>query len=338
MREAFADILRCPACRTDGTLSLSAAEADEREVRRGELSCERCGHVVEVRDGIVDCLHDPPEFVRREAAGLLRFVEEMRAQGWDRARVLNLPMEHSGYWFTQAALMNQVLHTVNFQRGDRVLDIGSNTCWASAMFAERHLEAVALDISEHEMQGLRTAQWWMDDKGLFMERVLGVMYDLPFAGGSFEFIWANEVLHHNDPDNLRRTCEEAFRVLRPGGQLVVCNEPLRTLRDPKLDPGRDVAHYEGHEHAFVRRTYTRAAERAGFDVDVRGPWYRGVFQVEEFRLSNRMSVRQLYATATAMAMRRSPALVRAYLAALSYVFGGVSLHMVCTKPGRLPGR
>ena len=42
-------------------------------------------------DGIVDLLHDPPEFVAREAAGLDRFAEHDAADGWDRERILALP-------------------------------------------------------------------------------------------------------------------------------------------------------------------------------------------------------------------------------------------------------
>ena len=35
--------------------------------------------------------------VTREAAGLQRFADHMRASGWDRERVLSLPNDPSGY-------------------------------------------------------------------------------------------------------------------------------------------------------------------------------------------------------------------------------------------------
>ena len=121
-------------------------------------------------------------------------------------------------------------------------------------------------------------------------------------------------------------------MLRPGGQLVVCNEPLRSLRTPKLRPGHEVAEFEGNEHAYMRFTYVRAARAAGFDVDVRGPFYNGLFNPKAISLSERMTDRQIvWAAAGAMARRR-PWLMRASLTSRAYLRGGTGLHMVCTRP------
>jgi len=179
MRAEFAERLRCPACRAQRPFSLDATASDGREVRTGTLTCRACGHRAQICDGIVDLMHDPPEFVRREADGLGRFAQLMRDDGWEREHVMELPYRQDGYWFCQAQLMEQTLDTVDFERRETMLDVGSNTCWASAMFARNGLEATALDIAEHEMQGLRTAEWQFEDKDVFFERVLGVMFDLP---------------------------------------------------------------------------------------------------------------------------------------------------------------
>src|SRR4051794_22696233 len=298
MRADFADRLRCPRCRSPRPFALSEEASDAREVRSGALTCGACGHVAEIRDGIVDCLYDPPDFVVKEAAGLGRFADFMRGDGWTKADVVALPDRHDGYWYAQAVLMAQVLETTDLRPGETILDLGSNTCWASAAFARHGLQPTALDIAEHEMQGLRTADWQFEAKGVFFERVLGLMFDLPFADASFDHVWACEVLHHSHRANLARSYEEAYRVLCPGGTLIVANEPLRTLKTPKLNPGAEVAAFEGHEHAYIRRTYTSLARAAGFDVDVRGPRYHGVFQDARYGVHDDMSVLELYATAT----------------------------------------
>ena len=43
MKPDFASALRCPACRRDSTLVLTAASEDGVEAREGSLRCSACG-------------------------------------------------------------------------------------------------------------------------------------------------------------------------------------------------------------------------------------------------------------------------------------------------------
>lgn len=332
MRASFVKTLRCPACRQQSSFSLEADTVDDDEVRSGRLTCERCAHVREIVDGIVDALHKPPAFVVREAEGLARFAQRMRDHGWTKEDIVALPVSEDGYWFNQDVLLDQTLKTVPMKPGESILDLGSNTCWATAAFAQEGLNATALDIAAHEMQGLRTAEWQFEAKGVFFERVLGVMFDLPFADASFDYVWANETLHHNHRRNLAATFQEAFRVLRPGGMLIVCNEPLRTLRTPMLRPGHAVAEFEGHEHAYMRNSYTGLARRAGFRVDVRGPWYHGMYNPQGIRITDEMTPGQFARSMVAAVVRRAGPIKKLGLAVRAYATGGTALHMICTKP------
>src|SRR5256885_2620469 len=145
MRESLLDRLRCPRCRAERSFSLDARERSPGEVRSGSLTCASCGFVASIARGVVDLMPDPPEFVRREAAGLERFADTMRADGWDRERVLRLPDDPLEYWQGQKAAMEHLLSCVEFPPGASVLDVGSNTCWASNAFASRGLDVIALD-------------------------------------------------------------------------------------------------------------------------------------------------------------------------------------------------
>lgn len=332
MRAEFAGDLRCPHCKRERTLDLYVDVQDSHEVREGTLRCSNCSGVCPVREGIAEMMVNPPEFVKREAAGLDRFADLMRADGWDREVILKLPEHGSGYWYSQAVLMQQVLATVDLAEGETILDVGSNTCWASAKFAERGLRPVALDINANELQGLATGDWWLEDKGLYMDRVLGMMFDMPLSSESMDWAWCCEVLHHNHYRNLRKTMRELHRVLKPGGTLIVANETLRSLGKLRIRPGKDVAEFEGHEHAFMRATYVRAARSAGFDVEIRGPWFHTLFTSDPICLDPSMRTREGFQKARDHAIRRDPRARRAFLAWKAYVQGDTSLHMLATKP------
>lgn len=165
MRDGLLGRLRCPRCHAECSLELQGARREMGEIRAARLRCRVCGEDRVVERGIVDLLPpDVPDFVAAEAAGLDRFVDTMRAQGWTREDVLELPHRQEGYRHAQATAMEQTLanERLGLRGGDQLLDVGANTCWASAMFAQRGLDVTALDINANEFQGLASADWWFE--------------------------------------------------------------------------------------------------------------------------------------------------------------------------------
>jgi SAM-dependent methyltransferase len=306
-------------------------------VREGSLRCTACTTEFVVRRGVPELLHDPPQHILMEAAGLERFAEHMRAGGWGREMVRRLPDLEHGYWYVQSRSMHQLLTTIPFEAGESVLDIGSNTCWAANHLAERGLRAIALDIATTELQGLYTAEYFIDDGHVFFERVLGSMDAIPLASSSVDYVYCCEVLHHNDAAGLRRTFAEIFRVLRPGGRLLMVNETLKTLSDPSGMHLEGVEQYQGYEHAHWALRYRWEAARAGFFTEVAEPHYRAFFGDADLSLAP--DIRPIGAASRRLgfALRRSGLARRAYLAWLNHVRGGVSLNMVATKPSRYVG-
>ena len=338
MNGSFTGQLRCPACRSDHTLELRADASDDREVREGSLRCRSCGTEFALHRGVPELLYDPPRHILVEAAGLERFAEQMRREGWDREMVRRLPDLEHGYWYVQARSMHQLLTTVPFLPGQSILDVGSNTCWAANHFAERGLRAIAMDIATVELQGLYTADWFIDDGHVFFERVLGSMDAIPLASSSVDYVYCCQVLHHNDPAGLRRTFGEIFRVLRPGGRLLIVNETLRTLRDPHGVHDEGVEQYEGYEHAHWARRYRWEARRAGFLTEVTEPHYRPFFGDAQLPRAPDASILASLGRRVGFALRRFTLVRRLYLAWLNQVWGGVSLNMIATKPRRYVGR
>lgn len=273
-----------------------------------------------------------------EASGLERFAEHMREEGWDRDMVRRLPNLDHGYWYVQARSMHQLLTTVPFRAGESIVDVGSNTCWAANHFAERGLRAIALDISTTELQGLYTAEYFIDNGHVFFERVLGSMDAMPLATGSVDYVYCCEVLHHNDVASLRRTFAESFRVLRPGGRLLMVNETLRTLRDRRGIHTDGVEEYEGYEHAHWALRYRWEAMRAGFLTEVTEPHYHSFFGDAPPPLDEDVKGVEALAQGLVRKLRASTLARRVYLSWLNNVCGGVSMNMIATKPQRYVGR
>ena len=62
MRHELMEILVCPVCKGELTLTVEQAEGDAQgreEIVRGELYCTACGHTYRIEDGIPNLL--PPE-------------------------------------------------------------------------------------------------------------------------------------------------------------------------------------------------------------------------------------------------------------------------------------
>lgn len=337
MKAELVEQLRCPVCRSDHTLRLCVEETDEREIREGLLRCRACASELPVHRGVPELLYQPPEHIRVEVAGLERFAEQMRAEGWDRERVRRLPHLESGYWYVQWRSLFQLLQGAGFRPDETIVDVGSNTCWAANRFARDGLRSIALDIATTELQGLYTADYFIDSGDVFFERVLGSMEAMPLASASVDYVFCCEVLHHNDPAGLRRTFAEAFRVLRPGGRLLIVNETLRTLRDPHGVHVEHVAQFEGYEHAYWAWRYRWEAIRCGFYTEVMEPHYLPFFGDQAPARPPQGGPAATLRHRTAVALQRRALARRAYLAWLNHVRGGVSINMIATKPYRFVG-
>ncbi len=136
---------------------------------------------------------------------------------------------HYGYWDEQTtshhqALVNknQVLYDVaGISATDHVLDAGCGIGGSSIWMAKQHgnqMTAITISKQQTEYAAQHAKRQGVADKTDFQ---VSDFCATPFEDESFDVIWGLESVCHalNKDDFLK----EAFRLLRPGGRIVVCD-------------------------------------------------------------------------------------------------------------------
>ena len=153
------------------------------------------------------------------------------------------------------------------QPGETVLDLGSGAgidCFLAARATGPTGQVIGVDMTPAMIDRARANA----RQGPYtnVEFRLGEIEHLPVADASVDLIVSNCVVNLS-PDK-PQAFREAFRVLRPGGRLMVSDLVLTRALDPELQ--RSVDLYVGCiAGAAVRADYLRMIERAGFgEVEV----------------------------------------------------------------------
>ena len=109
-------------------------------------------------------------------------------------------------------------------RHKKLLDVGCETGYITMQLAQKGARVTAIDLIEEPINQLRQL---LKDQPLKINLRVADATKLPFAGNSFDIILATEVIEHIT--RLEKFVTGAFRVLKPGGKLLVTfpNENLR---------------------------------------------------------------------------------------------------------------
>ncbi|MEM1368652.1 MAG: bifunctional 2-polyprenyl-6-hydroxyphenol methylase/3-demethylubiquinol 3-O-methyltransferase UbiG [Cyanobacteria bacterium P01_H01_bin.15] len=101
---------------------------------------------------------------------------------------------------------------VDAWQGRRVLDVGCGGGYTCEFLAHRGAQVTGLDLST---PCLAMANHHAAQQKLSIDYRQGVGEALPFADGSFDVVICVDVLEH--VADVKQTCQEIFRVLRPAG-------------------------------------------------------------------------------------------------------------------------
>ncbi len=145
-------------------------------------------------------------------------------------RILSLNREH--------ALREETIRLAQIDPGATVLDVGcgTGTLTLRAKTAAGSTGRVCGVDAAPEMiaQARKKAQ----KAGTQVEFQVGVIEALEFADGTFDRVLSSLMIHHLPPDLPRRALVEVYRVLKPGGQLLIVDFDASVPRS-----GTDALHH-----------------------------------------------------------------------------------------------
>jgi len=146
------------------------------------------------------------------------------------------------------------------------LDVGAGNGIASCALASAGWTVFSLEPNIGHVAGIRSFLPLVKQRNYRIHPVSGISEYLPFTDSSFDLVYMRQVMHH--AANLPQFCAEIFRVLKPGGTIVVVRDHVITRSEDlsRFKESHPLSHICGEEHAYLLDEYLHALRSAGFQV------------------------------------------------------------------------
>lgn len=138
-------------------------------------------------------------------------------------------------WLAPEPDVREMAERVYAAGGRRALDLGCGVGRHALMLAEIGFETHALDASDAGLEQLGQSA---AERGLDIAAHNGLMTELPFADGVFDYVLSFNVIYHGDPGIVGQAIAEISRVLKPGGTY---QGTMLSKRNANFGKGTEVA-------------------------------------------------------------------------------------------------
>lgn len=149
-------------------------------------------------------------------------------------------------------------------QGATVLDIGAGRGMTSLALARSGYHVVSIDEDGSPLVGITAlAQHLIATPQPAISPVRGSILDLPFPNNLFDVVFCRSVLHHLT--DLGVGLKEVYRVLKPGGIFVACNEHLLSMFSDgvRFRRSHPAVRHGVDERAYPAWKYARTCRDAG---------------------------------------------------------------------------
>jgi ubiquinone/menaquinone biosynthesis C-methylase UbiE len=114
-----------------------------------------------------------------------------------------------------------VADDLQLQSGDHVLDVGCGTGHLAIVFAQRVGPTGSVKGIDPAAEMIKRASGRARKRGVPVSFQVAFAQDLPFADRNFDAVACTLVLHHVAEDDQLTAVQEMYRVLKPGGRLLI---------------------------------------------------------------------------------------------------------------------
>ncbi|MDZ7960403.1 MAG: class I SAM-dependent methyltransferase [Aulosira sp. DedQUE10] len=148
----------------------------------------------------------------------------------------------------------------------KVLELGAGRGISSYAFAKAGCEVTALEPDSSSLVGAKAIQSLFDSNNLSIEIIQEYGETLPFKDNTFDIVYGRAVLHH--AKDLTKFCQEAARVLKPGGVLIFTREHVISKKEDlqQFLDSHPLHFLYGGENAYLLKEYLRAITKAGLKL------------------------------------------------------------------------